>query len=102
MKIRDVFLKLIIAAIASLPFRILYIFSDLLAFVMQYVIGYRKDVVIQNLENSFPHKDTLMIERKKVFRTLLSLKDKLFTVRNNPDNWLWSHRRWKKREEKPN
>jgi KDO2-lipid IV(A) lauroyltransferase len=292
MKIRNAILTAVIFIIAILPFPVIYLLSDFLAFFIRDVIRYRRDVIMTNLSRSFPekseaeiksiarkfyrnladlimetikssrmtrkqvedrvkflnqeifgelynekrsvfaalghcgnwewvgnkiaaflqhdggaiykpvhdkffddymiglrqkYKGTLMIDYKKVFRTLVSLKDKLFTVfvladqspprtemyyyveflgqqtaffegmekvaralnytviyldvkrvkrgyyqvdvktitkesrdtapgfinrsyvrlleesiRNQPDNWLWSHRRWKKREEKPN
>jgi KDO2-lipid IV(A) lauroyltransferase len=49
-----------------LPFRILYLFSDGIAFVMEYVIRYRKDVIILNLKNSFPEKSDA--ERKAIMK----------------------------------
>lgn len=42
--------------ISILPFRILYIFSDFISFVMQYVLKYRKDVIMGNLSKAFPEK----------------------------------------------
>ena len=36
------------------PFRLLFIFSDLLFYFVYYVTGYRKKVVFTNLRNSFP------------------------------------------------
>src|ERR1051325_8592340 len=42
--------------ISLLPFRILYLFSDLLCFVLFNIIGYRKKVILNNLRNSFPDK----------------------------------------------
>jgi Kdo2-lipid IVA lauroyltransferase/acyltransferase len=42
--------------LALLPFRLLYFFSDLLYYLIYYIIGYRKKVVIENLKNSFPEK----------------------------------------------
>lgn len=41
--------------IASLPFRALYLLSDVL-FVVLWLSGYRKKVILQNLRNSFPEK----------------------------------------------
>jgi Kdo2-lipid IVA lauroyltransferase/acyltransferase len=49
-----------------LPFRILYLFSDGIAFVMEHIIRYRKDVIIQNLKNSFPEKTDA--ERKAIMK----------------------------------
>ena len=40
-----------------LPMRILYWVSDLLFFIVYYVIGYRKKVVINNLKLAFPDKN---------------------------------------------
>lgn len=45
-----------LSKLALLPFRIIYIISDCLYFVVYYIFGYRKDVVITNLKNSFPEK----------------------------------------------
>lgn len=53
--------------ITWLPLRMLYIFSDLFFLVVYYVVGYRKKVVRENLENSFPEKskkELRKIERK--------------------------------------
>ena len=60
------FLKLI----AKLPFGCIYILSDIFYLMVYYVVGYRKNVVIQNLKNSFPEKtqkEVISIS-KKFFR----------------------------------
>ncbi|NDW17552.1 acetyltransferase [Dysgonomonas sp. 216] len=51
---------------AMLPFRLLYILSDILYLLVYYVVGYRVKVVRKNLKNSFPdkaHKELRQIER---------------------------------------
>lgn len=48
--------------ISYLPFRILYILSDIVYFVVYNVVGYRKKVVLTNLRNSFPEKSAEEIE----------------------------------------
>jgi len=53
--------------ISLLPFWLLYIISDLLYVLTYYIVGYRKQVVRDNLANSFPEKtpeERLMIEKK--------------------------------------
>jgi KDO2-lipid IV(A) lauroyltransferase len=74
-----------ILPISLLPFPLLYLLSDFLAFIMYYVIGYRKKVVFQNLKNSFPERSKEERTRiaKKFYRhfcdvTLESLK--MFTI----------------------
>lgn len=42
--------------LSRLPMRILYAISDFFFFLMYYVIGYRKKVVLENLELAFPKK----------------------------------------------
>jgi KDO2-lipid IV(A) lauroyltransferase len=42
--------------VSLLPFWLLYIISDILFVLIYYVIGYRKKVVQQNLQNAFPEK----------------------------------------------
>jgi KDO2-lipid IV(A) lauroyltransferase len=42
--------------VSLLPFWFLYIISDILFVLIYYVIGYRKKVVRQNLQNAFPEK----------------------------------------------
>lgn len=39
-----------------LPFRFLFGFADLIFHIIYYLVGYRKNVVFQNLRNSFPEK----------------------------------------------
>lgn len=58
--------------ITLLPLRVLYIFSDLIYFILYYFPKYRKDVVAQNLKNSFPDKTPaqLVVIEKKFYRHL--------------------------------
>ncbi|MFZ5999018.1 MAG: lysophospholipid acyltransferase family protein [Bacteroidota bacterium] len=39
-----------------LPFRVLYVISDGLYYILYHVVGYRKRVVFENIRNSFPEK----------------------------------------------
>ena len=52
--------------VSILPFWLLYRLSDLLYVVVYYIAGYRKNVVMNNLRNSFPEKDEK--ELKKISR----------------------------------
>lgn len=41
---------------SKLPLKILYLFSDFMFFVIYHLVGYRRKVVLENLQNSFPDK----------------------------------------------
>ncbi|MDF2436395.1 MAG: hypothetical protein K0Q95_771 [Bacteroidota bacterium] len=47
---------LVILPISSLPFPVLYAISDFLFFILYRVTGYRKKVVLANIQRSFPEK----------------------------------------------
>ena len=49
--------------ISILPFWLLYRVSDLLYFFIYILLGYRKNIVVQNLKNSFPEKTDKEIAR---------------------------------------
>ncbi len=77
--------------LSLLPFPVLYLFSDLVFFLLYYVIGYRKEVVLQNLRNSFPDKteQELQTTRKAFFRYLCDLFIETFkTLTISPANML--------------
>jgi KDO2-lipid IV(A) lauroyltransferase len=79
--------------ISLLPWRVLYIISDLITFLLQRVLKYRVEVVKHNLEIAFPNKTSE--ERKKIANDfyqqltdsfietikLLSISDKTFNMR---------------------
>jgi len=57
----------IIWLISILPFRLLYIFSDIICVLVYNIIGYRKNVVRQNIAMALPHLsegERLTIEKK--------------------------------------
>ncbi len=54
---------LLIIPVSLLPFRVLYIVSDLLFFVLYRLGGYRTKVVRMNLKNSFPDKTEAEIKK---------------------------------------
>ncbi|MDG1528513.1 MAG: lipid A biosynthesis acyltransferase [Polaribacter sp.] len=60
----------IIWLFSKLPFRVLYIISDGLYYLLFYIIGYRKAVVLNNLKLSFPEKPEkeLKLIRKRFFK----------------------------------
>ena len=47
---------LVILPISALPFPILYAISDFLFFVLYRILGYRKKIVLGNIQRSFPEK----------------------------------------------
>lgn len=57
---------------ALIPFPLLYLHSDILAFFLNKVIKYRRDVVYQNIKNSFPEKseEELLRITKKFYKNL--------------------------------
>ncbi len=50
--------------IGLIPFPLLYLFSDFIRFILQRVAGYRKKVILQNLQETFPEMDEK--KRKKL------------------------------------
>ena len=42
--------------LSKLPFGILYFFSGLVTFILCYIVKYRKNIIVNNLRNSFPEK----------------------------------------------
>ena len=54
--------------ISRLPYRLFYLFSDLVFFLVYHVVGYRKKVVLDNLALVFPEKTEAEIKRiRKAF-----------------------------------
>ncbi len=52
----------ILYLVSLLPFRLLYILSDFAFFILYHVVGYRKNIVYNNLDIAFPEKS---VEEKK-------------------------------------
>lgn len=77
----------IIWFISILPFRILYFISDIIFVILFYIVGYRKKIVLSNLQLSFPKKsiEELLIIRKKFYSHFVDVfieMIKTFTVSN--------------------
>lgn len=52
----------ILYIISLLPLRVLYGFSWLIYLILNYIVGYRRKVIYQNLKNSFPEKSEMEIK----------------------------------------
>lgn len=61
--------------ISKLPFPLFYLFSDLAFLIVYYGVGYRKKVVMANLQLAFPgkSKDELLRLRRKFYRHLCDM-----------------------------
>lgn len=66
------FFYLFSMVVGSLPFSLLYLISDFLAFFLKNIIGYRKAVIRDNLEKSFPGTDKNALKQitEKFYRNL--------------------------------
>lgn len=53
----------ILYGFSLLPMKLLYVFSDVFYFLINYVIRYRRKVISENLRNSFPEKSVAEIKR---------------------------------------
>ena len=76
---------LFIIPLSWLPYWVLYRISDVLFYLVYYLIGFRKKVVFQNLTNSFPDKSSAEIKQlaKKFYRHFCDLiveSVKLFSI----------------------
>ncbi len=76
---------LVIIPISLLPFPLLYGFSDFLFVLFYYIIGYRKKIVLGNIQRSFPeksHKEHMEICKKfyRHFCDLILESLKTFTI----------------------
>ncbi len=69
--------------ISILPFRILYILSDIFFPLIYYVFGYRKKVVYQNLRLAFPEKSEEELEQiaKKFYRHFIDIMLEILKMR---------------------
>ncbi|PHS09517.1 MAG: lipid A biosynthesis acyltransferase [Kordia sp.] len=65
----------ILWVISILPFRIFYLFSDLVYILVYYIIGYRKKVVYDNLKLVFPDKPEkeILAIRKKFYKHMCDM-----------------------------
>ncbi len=61
--------------IASLPFRLFYLFSDFVYFLVYRVFKYRKNVVVENIKMAFPEKSDIEVKRitKKFYEHMCDL-----------------------------
>ncbi len=79
--------------ISMLPYFIFYGFSDILFFILYFVIGYRKKVVRQNLKNSFPNKTEKELREieKKFYRFLTDVTLETFRGLTKSKKWMAAH-----------
>lgn len=71
-----------------LPMRVNYIFSDFLFFLVYYIARYRREVVGNNLKNSFPHKtssELKTIEKKFYHHLCDTFIETLYFDRISPE-----------------
>lgn len=79
--------------LSLLPLSVLYLFSDVIYYLIYYVVKYRKKVVRENLTNSFPHKtpaEILKIE-KKYFRYFVDLVFEIIKMISASPAYLKKH-----------
>ena len=61
---------IIIIPISSLPYALIYAFSNLIFFILFRILNYRSKVIEKNLKNSFPNKNTkeLKLIKKQFYK----------------------------------
>ena len=76
--------------VSLLPLWVLYVFSDLVYGLVFYVIGYRKPVVMQNLQIAFPEKTEAERRKiaKKFYRNLIDTFIETLKMISVSEKWL--------------
>jgi KDO2-lipid IV(A) lauroyltransferase len=76
--------------ITLLPFRVIYLLSDGLFYLIYYLVPYRKSVVVENLRNSFPEKSSKEIKEitKNYYRHFCDLTVESFKMFSITDSEL--------------
>src|SRR5436309_639550 len=79
--------------LSLLPLTILYLISDFFYFIVYYVIGYRKNVVLQNLAVAFPEKtEQARIEiAKKFYRNFTDSFIETIKLLSAGKKWIQKH-----------
>ena len=82
-----IFTRIFIESFRFIPFRLMFIISDFLSFLLHSILGYRKNIVYDNLTKTFPEKSNLEITKiaKKAYKNFIdiSLESlKMFTISN--------------------
>ena len=80
-------LSALLHGIARLPFWVLYGIADVLFVLIYYIVGYRKKVVIQNLNECFPEKSVK--ERKKILDEQNRKRDARLKDDYQPNKTWW-------------
>lgn len=75
MKFTHYIFRFFAIVIAKTPFFIVHVFSNVLTFVFYRLVRYRRDVVRENLVNSFPEKETREIDiiEKRFYKHLVDI-----------------------------
>lgn len=82
------FIYFIIKTLSYIPFWMLYAISDIMYYLLYYVIRYRREIVRKNLTESFPEKspsEIITIEKKfyRFFMDMLLESSKIASI--SPD-----------------
>ena len=82
--------------INKLPFCVLYLLSDMLYFIMYYVVRYRRKVVRENLVNSFPDKSLKEIRtiESKFYHRLCDFFLEIIKLHGMSENKVREHMRF--------
>lgn len=62
----------LVIILALMPFRVIYILSDFLAFILHRLAGYRKRVVLENLKSIFPELQGIELQKlvREIYRNV--------------------------------
>ena len=79
--------------LSLLPFPLLYLLSDGLYLVLYHVVGYRKEVINENLTNAFPEKTMpeIIVLQKKFYRYFCDLLLETFKTLTISRNTMLKH-----------
>lgn len=83
MKLFNTILFAVVRVLSHLPARVLYVFADMLQWLMYSVIRYRRDVVIENISRSFPQmsKADVLKTAKRFYRNFADVMVELMRLR---------------------